>query len=83
MKNTPKKIEEIQREWSPKKFREKFEKTLNDFQFEEKLNASDAAEAITLPMKKDSQPDFIQNVKEKLAIRTRLRNFMSGNGLAR
>jgi len=29
------------------------------------------------------QPDFIQNVKEKLAIRTRLRNFMSGNGLTR
>ena len=83
IENTPEKVEEIQREWSPKKFRERFEKTLSDFQFEEKLNASDATESITLSIKEDSQPDFIQNVKEKLAVRTRLRNFMSGNGLTR
>lgn len=83
IENTPKQVAEIQREWSPRKFRERFEKTLSDFQFQEKLNASAASESVILATKNNPQPDFMRNVKEKLAIRTRLRNLMSGNGLTR
>lgn len=83
IENTPRKVEKIQREWSPKKFRERFEKMLDNFQFKEKLKTSAASEPLTLLIKKNSQPNFIQNVKEKIAIRTRLQNFMRGNGLKR
>lgn len=83
IENTPKQVAEIQREWSPQKFREKFETVLEDFQFKEKLNVASRAEVIILPLKKDVRPPFIQTAKEKLAIRTRLRNLMSGNGLTR
>ena len=83
IENTPRQIAEIQREWSPEKFREKFETVLEDFQFAEKLNVASQARSIILPLKRDARTPFVQNIKEKVAIRTRLKNLLSGNGLTR
>ncbi len=75
------KVEQIQKEWSPEKFREKFEEVLNSFQFdnqsENKINDSLSLLPI---LKKSDLPAPLQKIKKILGIRTRLGNFKKGYG---
>lgn len=67
IENTPINVREIQKDWSPEKFRERFEEVLDGLQFETKSKSPNTIELV-------SKPDgFVQKVKAKIAVRTRLR----------
>lgn len=69
---TPQKVEEIQKDWSPEKFREQFEAVLDDFQFAEQPLKN--PEIVQLTLKPPPPPDgFVQKARTKIAVRTRLR----------
>lgn len=79
IENTPKIVKEIQMDWSPEKFRERFEDVLDNTQFDNtpKPNA-DKVELTVVPPKGLT---FFDRVRDKVAIRTRLKKFGSLIGL--
>ena len=82
--NTPKIVQELQSEWSPKKFRERFEEVLDKFQFDEQAKSNKIIELVVFPpRKKPKPPTPFQILRDKAAIKTRLKNFAKGNGLKR
>lgn len=69
--NTPEKVAEIQRDWSPENFRKRFEEILGDFHFEPR---GDVPDSVELTIKPEPEPvDLVQKIKAKIAVRTRLR----------
>lgn len=79
IKNTQKNVEEIQREWSPAKFRERFEEVLGNLQFDKSQNKNPGT--VTLELLPVPQITFIQKVRDKAALRTRLKHIGSLVGL--
>lgn len=64
IETTQSNVEEIQKEWSPERFRERFEKVLDNFKFEAQPENSSSVE---LPIKEEmSQKDLFSRVKSKL-----------------
>ncbi len=70
IENTPAWVAEIQREWSPEKFRTRFEEVLNNFSFGERRENS---QTVKLKIKPPESNGFMQKIRAKVAVRTRLR----------
>lgn len=83
IENTGKNVETIQREWSPKKFREKFEEVLDNLQTVERPEETKQNKAIKLPVRKNYKLTLVGKMKSKLAIRVRVKNLIAGHGLKR
>jgi FkbM family methyltransferase len=75
--NTPKQIEQLQHDWSPQKFRERFEEVLDDFDFGKK--EPDRPGTVKLRVKPGA---FMQEFRDKAAIRTRLKKLLKKAGLS-
>lgn len=83
IENTQRDVEEIQKAWAPLKFRERFEEVLDKLRFDERFKAAGEIESAVLAIKGAAQPASSQNFRDRLAIKTRLRNFIKGKGLTR
>lgn len=81
IENTQKNVEEIQREWSPAKFRERFEEIVEKCSFDKAQHVS--SESVTLKLLPTPQISFIQKVRDKTSVRTRLRKLGNWVGLNR
>jgi FkbM family methyltransferase len=69
--NTPKIIKEIQNDWSPENFRKRFEEVLSKIQFDKfPQKHPGSVELEIVPPRKRT---FFDKIREKVAIRTRLR----------
>jgi FkbM family methyltransferase len=76
-------VAEIQKEWSAEKFKEKFERVLDDFEFED---SPKPVGSVKLELAKNENPTFkgiAQKLKQTIAIRTRLNNLKSSGTLRR
>ncbi|MCC7306309.1 MAG: FkbM family methyltransferase [Acidobacteria bacterium] len=76
IERTPANIAELQHDWSPQKFRERFETVLDDLQFADAEPAGSGT--VTLQVKPGS---FIQDIRAKVALRTRLKRLIDKTGL--
>jgi len=78
IENTQKDVKEIQTEWSAEKFRERFEKTLDNFHFE---GASEKTGEIELPLKEkeEKKRSFLSKVKSKLRRLGKIGELSGGN----
>ncbi|HEX8637093.1 MAG TPA: FkbM family methyltransferase [Pyrinomonadaceae bacterium] len=64
IKNTPRNVEEIQREWAPENFRKRFEAVVNDFVFESRPKSGNTIE---LPVKAENDgKSFLSKIKSKV-----------------
>ena len=71
IENTPRQVAEMQRDWSPQKFRERFEEVLDIRKFEEQTETTGTVE---LKVNKQKQPNgLIHKIKSIIAVRTNLR----------
>lgn len=77
IKNTQKNVEELQYDWSPRKFRERFEEILDQIPFDNGP-ALALPETVELPVKSD---DLMTRIRKKVAIRTRLRKLGKSLGV--
>ena len=81
IEKTPEKVAGIQNDWSAEKFREKFEEVLETFQFDEHEKHSGIVKLPLFPVpKKSGLPAPLQNIKDLIGVRTRLKNYRSGYG---
>ena len=76
---TEEKVSQIQLEWSPAKFRERFERVLEKSGV--RKNHGGSAETVTLRLKPRTFSDLAQPLRDKAAIRTRLRKLDRRIGL--
>ena len=79
IENTPAQIAEIQKDWSPEKFRRRFEEVLDELEFGETPQAD--SPTVELPLKKSSN-EFFKRIKSKVRVRTRLRRIGKAIGLS-
>ncbi len=70
--NTAPLVAQIQKEWSPQRFCERFEKVLESFDFVNKPKTLGTVRMNVFPPPKIG---FVQRIKDKVAVRTRLKNF--------
>jgi FkbM family methyltransferase len=82
IENTQPIVKEIQKEWSPAKFQEKFESVLSSFEFGNSPQTADKVELKVFPPWEKLSGMF-QTVKDNVAIRTRLRNLRENRTLSR
>jgi FkbM family methyltransferase len=82
IENTEPIVEQIQKEWSPTKFRERFESVLNTFDFKTSTQTNETVELKIFPPWEQLSGIF-QTVKENVAIRTRLKNLREHRTLSR
>ena len=80
IEHTQKDVEEIQKAWSPEKFRERFEEVLSNLQFETTPKKDSGTVQLTVLPDKNSK--FLDRLRNKVAIRTRLRNLSKTLGLS-
>lgn len=78
IERTPAQVAAIQNDWSPQKFRERFEAVLDDFEFREAV--PDAIGSVTLQIRPGS---LIKDIRSKLALRTRLKKMIDKAGLSK
>lgn len=78
IENTEDIVRMIQNEWSPARFQEKFEQVLRNFQFDKNSQNLKSGKLIELPVKKEVRPSFIRNLRGKLQLRARFKNFIKG-----
>ena len=83
IKNTGEIVKNIQEEWSPTRFREKFETVLDNFPFDTTVDEQVSAKLIALPIKKNKVPLTLSNLRNNLAVRSRIRNLIKGKGFSR
>ena len=83
IENTGEVVKNIQREWSPARFREKFEAVLLSFRFDKIAVDTGKARPIKLPLKKIRDPLTLKNLRYNLALKKRIRNLVKGSGLSR
>jgi FkbM family methyltransferase len=78
-------VEQIQIDWSPEKFREKFENVLAEFQFDAPVKSGeDDVQLSLLPIPSIPEPvGFFQNLRDHAAIKTRIDNYKKGYGFKR
>lgn len=76
IEKTPAKIAELQHDWSPFEFRAKFEQVLDDFQFAE----AEPARGGTVRLKV-KPANFIQEIRNKAAVKTRFRKLLKIAGI--
>ncbi len=76
-------VKTIQREWSPERFREKFEAVLSKFQFDHTAAEPESAEPVALPVKGKRPPLTLRNLRYNLPLVTRIKNLVRGNGFSR
>jgi FkbM family methyltransferase len=81
IEHTQKDVEEIQKAWSPEKFRERFEEVLDNFHFETDRKKDSKTVELTVVPSKDST--FLDKLRNKVAIRTRLRKLSKMIGLSK
>lgn len=79
IENMQAKVVEIQKEWSPEKFRTRFEEVLVNFQFEKRRENPKAVELTVKPTKPGG---FLQKVRAKAAVRTRLQRLSEIVGIS-
>ncbi len=81
IENTGAIVAEIQKEWSPQKFRERFEEVLGMLPLSAKAGNSEST--VSLRLNKSYNPTSFQKLRDKMAIKSRFRNFVRGNGFSR
>lgn len=74
-------VAQIQHEWSPKKFRERFEYVLEKCRVEKKQTSH--VEDVSLPVKPRTFSDIVQLVRDKAAVMTRLKKLDKTLGVAK
>lgn len=79
IKTTENNVVQIRCEWSPQKFREQFEYVLEKCRVEK--NQTDTIENVTLRFKSRTLSDVVQSLRDKAAIRTRLKRLGKTFGL--
>lgn len=79
--NNEEKVAQIQYEWSPARFRERFEHVLQNYPVKKKQDMR--TESVTLVPKPRTLSDIVQPIRDKIAIKTRLKKLNADIGLTK